>query len=410
MARPLCVPNPGRQLFPPGLQVETCCRLGPARATLNTHRNPPGEKRGVPPRAHAQCGAAAASSRKKALGPSRGRLAGPAGDTQEALGAWPQLPALHLWLHSPLHPAVARSSPCPEGALRGQPGGHTLEVRWLVAVVPSSLAASWPELGPRGHSCRSHSTTRVLRAEPASCLAEGLRERRLPARGAEAGTCTCLGSSPHTGARAPPAASGRCWAPVGSRKALAQQSSHQPQPGATPPAHTACPGPPAYLEARVASLEASQEAGTGRAPGGAAQPSCALAASGPHPGDHSPQAPAWGQRGPWEEAGGAPQRGERTLAAASPTRSEVRHYVLSYTKLFLGVLVNTNYTWLQVKIFILSQCFPGVCGTFSVFTVLRCEDQPLPPACPRRWAAALRPGSRPRAEGPAQHAGWVRAS
>lgn len=57
--------------------------------------------------------------------------------------------------------------------------------------------------------------------------------------------------------------------------------------------------------------------------------------------------------------------------------------MLSYTKLFLGVLVNTNYTWLQVKIFILSQCFPGVCGTFSVFVVLRCEDQPLPPACLR---------------------------
>lgn len=284
-------PQPRAQPFPPGVQVETCCRLGPARATLNTHRTLPGEKQGVPPRAHAQCGAAAASSRKKALGPGRGRLAGPAGDTQEALGAWPQLPALHLWLHSPLHPAVARSSPCPEGALRGQPGGHTPEVRWLVAVVPSNPAASWPEPGPRGHSCRSHSTTRVLGAEPASCLAEGLRERRLPARK----HAPALGGAALTlRARAPPTAGSRWWAPVGSRKVLAQQSSHQPQPGATPPAHTACPGPPAYLEAAVASLEASQEAGTGQAPRGAAQPSCALAASGPLPGDHSPQAPAWG--------------------------------------------------------------------------------------------------------------------
>lgn len=61
---------------------------------------------------------------------------------------------------------------------------------------------------------------------------------------------------------------------------------------------------------------------------------------------------------------GAPQRGEGTLAAASPTRSEVSHYMLSYTKLFLGVLVSTNYTRLRVKIFILSQCFPGCVGPF----------------------------------------------
>lgn len=117
---------------------------------------------------------------------------------------------------------AAASSPASLAALTPAPGGGTklslscgsaprpawrphAGVRWLVAVMPSSPAASWSELGPRGHSCRSHSTTRVLGAEPASCLAEGLRERRLPARGAEARTCTCLGRhSPHTAGQSAP--------------------------------------------------------------------------------------------------------------------------------------------------------------------------------------------------------------
>lgn len=97
---------------------------------------------------------------------------------------------------------------------------------------------------------------------------------------------------------------------------------------------------------------------------GSCSASCTLAASGPLPGDRSPQAPAWGRAGRGRRLVGAPQSGEGTLAAASPTRSEVRHYMLSYTKLFLGVLVSTNYTRLQVKIFILSQCFPGCVGPF----------------------------------------------
>lgn len=68
--------------------------------------------------------------------------------------------------------------------------------------------------------------------------------------------------------------------------------------------------------------------------------------------------------GPWEEAGwGPPERGG-DLAAASPTGSEVKHYyVLSYTKLFLGILVSTNYTWLQVKIF----CHNVSLGVLSLF-------------------------------------------
>lgn len=143
---------------------------------------------------------------------------------------------------------------------------------------------------------------------------------------------------------------------MGSRKALAQQSSHQPQPGATPPAHTACPGQPAYLEAGVASLEASQEAGTGRAP----LPS---QLRDPFLGTTALR-PLLGGRGALGGGWRGPQRGERTLAAASPTRSEVRHYVLSYTKLFLGVLVNTNDTWLRLKYLFCHNVSLGCVGPF----------------------------------------------
>lgn len=146
----------------------------------------------MPPRAHAQCGAAAASSRKKALGPGRAVWQDQQGTPRKH---WERGRSFQPSSLAALTPApgggTQLSLSCgsaPRPAWRPHAG-----VRWLVAVVPSNPAASWPELGPRGHSCRSHSTTRVLGAEPASCLAEGLRERRLPARGAEARTCTCLG-------------------------------------------------------------------------------------------------------------------------------------------------------------------------------------------------------------------------
>lgn len=225
---------------------------------------------------------------------------------------------------------MARSSPCPEAALRGQPGGRTSGVRWLVAVVPSSPAVSRPEPGPGA-------TPAGATAPPASSSSEQSQppvllrgcwrgeRKHAPALGGAGQSAPCSGQ--------------QVLGSGGQQEGAGQQSSHQPQPGATPPAHTACPGPPAYLEA-------SQAAGTGRAPRGAAQPSCALAASGPLPGDHSPQAPAWGGWGPGRRLAGPPREGRGPSQPPAPPgqRSDTMCSVtLSYSWESLSTLIIPGY-------------------------------------------------------------------